>query len=341
IMKVTVLLAVVLFAGCCSAMQLNQQHVSLFQTWKNLWKKVYQTVEEEEQKMATWFNNWNKISEHNMQYSLKQKSYRLEMNEYGDLTSEEFSSMMNGYRNDIRLKRKSTGGSTYLNLLSFGSQIQLPTLVDWRKHGLVTPVKNQGQCGSCWSFSATGSLEGQHKKKTGKLVSLSEQNLIDCSTPEGNDGCNGGLMDQAFKYIKIQGGIDTEAYYPYEAKDDTCRFNITDSGATDTGFVDIKSGDEEMLKEAAATVGPISVAIDASHTSFQFYSNGVYSETACSSTMLDHGVLVVGYGTENGKDYWLVKNSWGEGWGEAGYIKMSRNADNQCGIATQASYPLV
>nr|CAB3234501.1 cathepsin L1 [Phallusia mammillata] len=275
-----------------------------------------------------------------MQYEAKKKTYMLAMNHLGDLNTTEYA-RLNGYRNDIRLKRNSTGtGFQYQRLLNI-AETSLPTTVDWREKGYVTPVKNQGQCGSCWSFSATGSLEGQHFKKYGKLVSLSEQNLIDCSTPEGNQGCNGGLMDQAFKYIKLQGGIDTESSYPYEAVDDTCRYNKKNSGADDVGYMDIPTEDETALKEAVATQGPVSVAIDASHQSFQFYATGVYNEPSCSTSLLDHGVLVVGYGTLDGKDYWLVKNSWGESWGKDGYIMMSRNKDNQCGIATQASYPLV
>ena len=148
-------------------------------------------------------------------------------------------------------------------------------------------------------------------------------------------------MDAAFRYVIANRGDDTESSYRYEASQGYCRFNRNNVGATISSYADIPRGNEYSLQSAVSSVGPISVAIDASHTSFQFYRGGVYNEPYCSSTRLDHGVLVVGYGTENGRDYWLVKNSWGTNWGEAGYVKMSRNAGNQCGIATQASYPIV
>lgn len=298
---------------------------SSWRTWKTTHSKVYESYNHEKVRYTIWQDNLRKIAEHNA----KNNGVTLRMNHFGDLTNLEFKSLMNGYLHHQR------NGSAFLT----PNNVQIPDTVDWRTQGYVTPVKNQGQCGSCWAFSATGSLEGQHFKKTGKLVSLSEQNLVDCS--KKNNGCNGGLMDDAFQYIKDNGGIDTEESYPYTARDGRCKFNKANVGATDTGFTDISKGDENALKAAVATVGPISVAIDASNFSFQFYHTGVYDETSCSSTQLDHGVLAVGYGVYQGKDYWLVKNSWGTGWGINGYIRMSRNKNNQCGIATSASYPLV
>ena len=175
----------------------------------------------------------------------------------------------------------------------------------------------------------------------GNLVSLSEQNLVDCSKKEGDHGCEGGLMDFAFEYVEKNGGIDTEESYPYKGKDGKCKFTEANVGAKCTGKVDIKKGSEADLQKAVAEVGPISVAIDASSKEFRFYKSGVLNDHKCSSKKLDHGVLAVGYGTLSGDDYWLVKNSWGKSWGAKGYIMMSRNKDNQCGIATAASYPLM
>ncbi|XP_076473061.1 procathepsin L-like [Babylonia areolata] len=222
------------------------------------------------------------------------------------------------------------------------SSQSLPSTVDWRTKGYVTPVKNQGQCGSCWAFSTTGSVEGQHFNKTGVLLSLSEQQLVDCSQDEGNQGCDGGIMDNGFAYIMSQpGGLETESNYPYTAMDGNCTATPSLEVAKVSGCVDVDSEDEDALQHASALVGPVSVAIDASHDSFQSYSGGVYTEDSCSTTQLDHGVLVVGYGTYQGQDYWLVKNSWGSDWGLNGYIMMARNQGNMCGIATLASYPLV
>jgi len=287
---------------------------------------------EESVRYMIWQDNVRMVEQHN---KLLGKRFTMKINRFSDLTAAEYQER-NGYQWKNH-NRTSTKASTFLAPCN----IELPAQVDWRTRGYVTPVKNQGQCGSCWAFSTTGSLEGQMFKKTGQLVSLSEQQLLDCSGSYGNQGCNGGLMDQAFEYIQANGGIDTESSYSYEMRQGQCRFNQANVFGCVTGHQDISRGSEAQLQQAVATQGPVSVAIDASHSSFQHYYTGVYDEPNCSQSRLDHGVLVAGYGTEDGQDYWLVKNSWGTGWGDAGYIKMSRNRNNQCGIASSASYPLV
>jgi len=343
-MKLLILLAFVAAANAISFLDVSKEEWTDFKARHN---KKYSDAGEEKMRYKIYLENRHKIAKHNTRYHMKDVTYRLDLNKYADMLHTEFVRTLNGY-NRTRDHGNSVYGGTFSRVeepVTFigAANVQLPDKIDWRENGAVTPVKDQGHCGSCWSFSATGALEGQHFRKTGKLVSLSEQNLVDCSGSYGNNGCNGGLMDNAFQYIKDNGGVDTEKGYPYEAIDETCRFSKKTIGATDKGFVDIPSGDEEALLKAIATIGPVSVAIDASHESFQFYSEGVYFEPQCDSQQLDHGVLLVGYGKDEAsqQDYWLVKNSWGLSWGDKGFIKMARNKNNACGIATQSSYPLV
>lgn len=313
----------------------NPKLDNLWEDFKTKYWKNYESAHTESLRRLIWEKNFNRVIVHNSHADNGLQTYWLGINEYADMLGYEFVRMMNGL-----LPRNLTMHRPEFTVTD-DDVSKLPSEVDWRQQGYVTPVKNQGQCGSCWAFSTTGSLEGQHFKKTKNLISLSEQDLVDCSRDCGNMGCNGGLMDQAFMCIKKHKGIMLEEDYPYEGHDGKCRFDVSKVAATVRGYVDVKSGDEKALQKAVATVGPISVAIDASHFSFQLYSHGVYKEPSCSSTRLDHGVLVVGYGTKNGEAYWLVKNSWGKSWGMHGYIMMARNHDNMCGIATQASYPLV
>jgi cathepsin L len=303
--------------------------------YKKTYNKTYPSDSEEARRHTIWRNNSVLITEHNKLFHANKTTFRLGENSYADMTAKEFAEKLNGYH-------KKTGSHGPWNPTQVDVK-DLPAHVDWVKKGYVTPIKNQQQCGSCWAFSATGSMEGAHFKATGKLVSLSEQNLVDCSQAEGNMGCDGGLMDQAFNYTVINKGIDTEASYPYTAMDGTCKFNASNVGATIKSWTDVPTGSEADLQKAVATVGPVSVAIDASQYSFQLYKSGIYNEPACSSQFLDHGVLAVGYGSKKTgtiKDYWLVKNSWGTDWGMEGYIEMSRNNNNNCGIATAASYPV-
>jgi C1A family cysteine protease len=249
-------------------------------------------------------------------------THTVAVNFLADRTSEE-KKKMNGFKG----VKKNENATTL-------DESNLADEVDWRTKGAVTPVKNQGQCGSCWAFSTTGSIEGAMFLKTGKLESYSEQQLVDCAGSFGNYGCNGGLMDSAFQYVEKY-GLELEASYPYTARDGTCKFDHGKSVGIVKSYKDVRHSPAQL--KAALAQQPVSVAIEADQTSFQYYTKGVI--TSGCGQQLDHGVLAVGYGTLGGEDFFLVKNSWGASWGDAGYVRIGAGASNVCGILSSASYP--
>jgi cathepsin L len=338
--RVIIVAALVALAFCLASAATEQEYRVMFSKFMTDYSRTYR-ADQFKQRYNIFKQNYDFIQNYNAQKT----GVVLDVNQFADLTNDEFRAQYLGF--NVSLAEASGEApevpEATAPTASCPANSAIGATCDWRQAGAVTPIKNQGQCGSCWSFSTTGSTEGAHFLSTNNLVSLSEQNLVDCSKAEGNQGCNGGLMTQAFEYIIKNDGIDTEASYPYKGVDGTCKFSASNVGATISSYKSIATGSETSLASSASSIGPISVAIDASHSSFQFYRSGVYYEAACSSTQLDHGVLVVGLGTDSAsnRDFYLVKNSWGPSWGESGYIQMSRNRNNNCGIATMASYPIV
>ncbi|XP_047323513.1 thiol protease aleurain-like [Impatiens glandulifera] len=290
--------------------------------------KRYGTADDINLRFSIFSENLKMIRSHNK----KRLSYTLAVNEFADLSWEEFH-------------RSKLGASQNCSATIRGNHRLtddiLPNVKDWRDAGIVSPVKNQGGCGSCWTFSTTGALEAAYTQAFGKGISLSEQQLVDCAGTFNNYGCNGGLPSQAFEYIKYNGGLDTEEAYPYTAVDGKCKFSSENVGIQVVDSVNITLGAEDELKHAVGTVRPVSVAFEVVN-SFRFYKKGVYTSGNCGKTPMDvnHAVLAVGYGIENEIPFWLIKNSWGGDWGDNGYFKMELGK-NMCGVATCASYPIV
>ena len=326
-----IVLALALMAGAANASS------PAFVQWMKEHSKTYESAEEHRLRFSVWSNNLELVEAHNDEFARGRQTFDLAMNKFADLTNAEYQTLMTR----PKTTRFADNSATFTN-----ASAGLPDTLDWRETpNVVNDVKDQGQCGSCWSFSAVAAMEGSYNAKTGTLNSFSEQELVDC-TNGGKYTCNlGGEMSDGIEYIAsdMNGYIMTEAAYPYTAKScsilqNCCTAEAGQGVATGiTGFTAVATGDEDALK-TAANIAVVSVGIDASATSFQLYNSGVYAPAGCSSTQLDHGVAVVGYNTmTEGGDYWIVRNSWGSSWGQDGYIYMARNDDNKCGIATDAA----
>ena len=333
-MKISKILLLTSFTSInCLTTDIEYKVKSFFNHIVNF-NKSYGNVYEHLKKFKVFEENLEYINEHNN----KNLPFKLAQNEYVDLTQDEFKEKYVG-----TLNKKKNYYMTRLYSLSscenfVNNNVEVPSSLDWRTKDVVTNVKNQGYCGSCWAFSATGSMEGAYAIAHNKLVNISEQQLIDCSKSYGNLGCNGGLMDAAFEYA-IDYNMTTEAELPYEAKGHFLCPSV-DKHISFSTCTEVTQNNELHLLQAVAQQ-PVSIAIQADTKLFQFYSSGVITNVSCG-TDTDHGVLIVGYGTENGIDYWWVKNSWGASWGDKGYVKLERtnseNTEGMCGLATSAAY---
>lgn len=320
----------VLPSCCLSSFTLNQA----WKEWRIKHEKVYESKAEVDFRKTLWEKHLQKIWKHNQEAAAGKHSFTLGLNHLADMTADEVNEKLNGLMPE---ELDTVRNVTVKNLWG----LNVPQTVDWRERGLVSSVQNQGMCGSCWAFSSVGALEGQMSKHTGLLVQLSPQNLVDCSVTDGNHGCKGGYISKSYSYIIRNKGIDSEQFYPYEHQNGVCRYSVKGKAGYCSNFHVLPRGDEKALQAVVANVGPVAVAVNAMLPSFHLYRGGIYNDPRCSPNSINHAVLLVGYGTDKGQDYWLVKNSWGESWGEAGYIRIARNQNNACGIATFAVYPTI
>lgn len=264
------------------------------------------------------------------EFNRKESQFKLGINRFLVYTPAEYDALLTGKSSQLPNKNN--------NKISVGAT---PESIDWREQKIVTAVKDQGNCGSCWAFSTIGAQECQHTLKKKEVLILSEQYLVDCI--ETCNGCDGGNAVCSYDYIlkNYDGLFQLESDYPYKAVPSSCKFDKSKGVAPIKSYTWCDHENEDDMKEKVGTLGPASVGIDASGPQFKLYSSGVYYSDTCTKWTPNHLVLVVGYGSEGGKDYWIVKNSWGLSWGEKGYIRMSRNRDNNCGIATMALIPQV
>ena len=332
-------LAVVGVAACVAVYALTQQPKTNslysniltsedmeFLKYVSKYGKSYGTKEEFEFRGDVFKNTLAALANEN---SKNDNSFRVATNKFADWTPAEFKRILS-YKSQYKSARKA---------VEQAEPVAIPASIDWRTEGKVNPVKDQGQCGSCWAFSAVGAMESRWAIKSGALLSLSEQQLVDCAIGSyGNEGCNGGDMGTAIQYAH-DFGMMLESAYPYTASDTTCVYNKAEVKVTPLGDAQVATNNAVALKTALAD-GPVSVAIEADTFVFQFYSGGILNSKACG-TNLDHGVVAVGYGADaSGKQYYIVRNSWGPSWGLGGYINIAIvDGAGICGIQMEPVYP--
>ncbi|XVE88209.1 hypothetical protein DITRI_Ditri19aG0050500 [Diplodiscus trichospermus] len=314
----------------------EERVVEVFQQWKEKHGKVYQHAKEAEKRFENFKRNLKHILERNANRKSAKGGHRVGLNKFADMSNEEFRK---AYLSKVK-KPINKGSTLTMNIRRKMKSCDAPSSLDWRNDGIVTGVKDQGSCGSCWAFSTTGAIEGINALVTGDLISLSEQELVDCDGT--NYGCDGGYMDYAFEWVINNGGINTETDYPYTGVDGTCNITKEETKVVSIdGYQDVEESDSALL--CAVAQQPVSVGIDASSIDFQLYTGGIF-DGSCSDNPydIDHAVLIVGYGSEDGEDYWIVKNSWGTSWGMDGYFYLKRNTDlpyGVCAVNAMASYP--
>ncbi|XP_040378057.1 senescence-specific cysteine protease SAG39-like [Oryza brachyantha] len=312
---------------------------SRHEKWMAEHGRTYRDEDEKARRREVFGANAKLIDSFNAAAEAEGGSHRLATNKFADLTDDEFRAARTGYQRPPSVAGGGSGGRFRYENFSLAAA---PQGMDWRAMGAVTGVKDQGSCGCCWAFSAVAAVEGLTKIRTGQLVSLSEQELVDCDIRGEDQGCDGGLMDNAFQYIARRGGLAAESSYPYRGVDGACRGRAAAASSSSIrGFQDVPANNEGALMAAVAHQ-PVSVAINGAGYVFRFYDRGVLGGAGCG-TELNHAVTAVGYGTaSDGTGYWLMKNSWGASWGEGGYVRIRRGVGQEgaCGIAKMASYPV-
>lgn len=312
---------VLLFGLVASKIRLSATEERQFLQWMRTNNKFY-TGDEYYFRLGIFLSNSRYVNEYNRRNGL---TFRVGLNKFSCFTPSEFQAILGG----------RVGSNFYQNVFTHKTITNSPDSFDWRDKNVVNAVKNQEKCGACWAFSAISTSESAYAISTGTLIQFSEQNLIDCIT---GAGCGGGWADSGCDFIiqNQNGQFNSENDYPYTAADGTCKFDSSKVVGKINEITKVAYGDENDLKDKIATLGVASVTISAGNTPFTSYTGGILDDNECSIYLLDHAVACVGYGTENGVDYWIVRNSWGKDWGEEGYVRMIRNKNNKCGIASQA-----